>query len=210
MFYKFCKEFNVVFIKKKTLLFEHNLQDLFGRARGASEFLQNFSGCTFGDGLYRIHRVEEINKWNSIVCSVFPELSRDIICFAYDWLGRHFALDFRRKEHNEPMILMLEPGTGEALEIPATFIGFHEEELIEYQDAALAAKFFSQWKEKNRHRLLPNECVGYRVPLFLGGNDYIENLEVNDIGVYWEICAQLLNKTRDLPPGTTIKDVTIS
>ncbi len=37
------------------------------------------------------------------------------------------------------MVLMLEPGTGEALEIPCTIKSFHDRELIENRDAALAA-----------------------------------------------------------------------
>jgi hypothetical protein len=45
---------------------------------------------------------------------------------------------------------MLEPGTGEVLEIPTTFMAFHEEELVDYQDAALAVEFFNQWREKNK------------------------------------------------------------
>jgi hypothetical protein len=63
------------------------------------------------------------------------------------------------------MILMLEPGTGEALEIPATFITFHEEEIIIYSDAALAADFYYEWKRENNRPLDINKCVAYKIPV---------------------------------------------
>ena len=39
-------------------------------------------------------------------------------------------------------------------------------------------------------------CVGYKVPLFLGGADVLANLEVIDLSVYVEICGQLRNEAR--------------
>ena len=44
-----------------------------------------------------------------------------------------------------PLVLMLEPGTGEALEIPASFATFHERELIAEPDAVAAFSFFKEW-----------------------------------------------------------------
>jgi hypothetical protein len=52
-----------------------------------------------------------------------------------------------------------------------------------------------------------DQCVGYDVPLFLGGADTIENLHVEDIDVYWSLTAQLRAATRNVPPGTPISGV---
>jgi hypothetical protein len=49
--------------------------------------------------------------------------------------------------------------------------------------------------------------VGYRVPLFLGGSDTLENLEVTDLDVYWTICGQLRLAAAQLPEGTAIKGI---
>jgi hypothetical protein len=38
------------------------------------------------------------------------------------------------------------------------------------------------------------ECIGYRVPLFLGGSDTVENLEKVDLDVYWHLHGQLIQK----------------
>jgi hypothetical protein len=42
---------------------------------------------------------------------------------------------------------MLEPGTGELLEVPANFVQFIREELIQHDDAALASSFYIEGSE---------------------------------------------------------------
>jgi hypothetical protein len=49
------------------------------------------------------------------------------------------------------------------------------------------------------------QCVGYRKPLFLGGADKLENLELSDLDVYWHLMGQLIAKTKGLPRGTPVR-----
>jgi hypothetical protein len=49
--------------------------------------------------------------------------------------------------------------------------------------------------------------VGYGVPLFLGGQDVVDNLELTDLDVYWSVCGQLRCGAMSLPPGTSINQV---
>ena len=39
--------------------------------------------------------------------------------------------------------------------------------------------------------------------------DSVDNMELVDLDVYVEICGQLLNKTKTLPDGAVIGDITI-
>lgn len=174
---------------------------------GPADLLVGYAGATFENGLYRLHTIEAIPKWDGLVGDAFPAFRARVRCFGYDWLGRQFALDRARIQGGEWLVLMIEPGTGQALEIPATFRSFHSEELVDYDNEALASEFFREWRSRHGRPLLAHECVGYRVPLFLGGEDDVENLEIIDLEVYWTICGQLLNKTRELPLGTTIGSV---
>lgn len=193
MFNKFCSAFDVEY---KDLNSDLNVsyQSILKQSLGAVEFMTKFQGETFKNDLYRVHNLNEIVKWNDIVTEAFPYFKNKIFCFSYDWLGRQFALDFTRVFEGEPMILMFEPGTGDALEIPSTFLSFHEEELNEFQDAALAVEFFNEWKKENTQPLDHNKCVGYKVPLFLGGEDEITNLDISDMEVYWGIIGQLMKQ----------------
>lgn len=106
-------------------------------------------------------------------------------------------------------MLLLEPGTGEGLEIPLTFPVFHDDELIEWGDAALAEQFFEVWSAAHREALplQRGQCVGYRVPVFLAGQDVAENLELGDLDVYWTICGQLRQGVRGFPPGSSINQI---
>jgi hypothetical protein len=54
------------------------------------------------------------------------------------------------------------------------------------------------------------ECVGYRVPLFLNGKDAVSNQELIDTEVYWETQCQLYNQIKKLPDGTKIGSVKIN
>ncbi len=105
---------------------------------------------------------------------------------------------------------MIEPGTGQVLEIPFSFQSFHEN-LDDLREPALAESFFSRWATANRDRvpLDLRACVGYKVPLFLGGPDEVDNLEVIDLGVYWSVCGQLRQGTKKLPPGASVREVSI-
>ena len=166
-------------------------------------------GKTFNNGLYRVFKGNQVHSVKKDMERFFPEFVKRIVPFGYDWLGRHFAIDLARKEGGKPQVLILEVGAGEAMEIPATICNFHNMELVQSADDALALPFYRKWRHEYSTALSPNECVGYKVPLFLGGKDDISNLEVIDMSVYVEICGQLRNKTRILEPGQTVGSVSI-
>lgn len=182
-----------------------------GAVAGFAELMRSVAGCTFENGLYRLHSAETGPIGQEGADTAFPEYAGRLSVFGFDWLGRQFALDFGRLEGAEPLVMMLEPGTGEALEIPVGFVGFHDEELVDYCNEALASEFFSSWAAAHPDAmpLGMSQCVGYRVPLFLGGRDTVDNLEVNDFDAYWTITGQMRVQAKDLPAGTPIGGVSI-
>jgi hypothetical protein len=183
--------------------------DFLAPVRGYAELVEQFAGCSFDLGLYRIHDASSGPVAASAISEAFPDFARRAVPFAFDWLGRQFALDRERMVGDDPQVLLLEPGTGQVLEIPSGLVDFHDKELVDFRDAALAATFFAGWcaREPTSVPLAREQCVGYRVPLFLGGADTVDNLEVIDWEVYWSISGQLLLGTASLAPGTTIRQV---
>jgi type VI secretion system (T6SS) immunity protein Tdi1 len=177
---------------------------------GYSQMAEEFAGRIFENGLYRFHDAVSGPVAEALVAGAFPDFASRACPFGFDWLGRQFAMDSTRIDGGEALVLMMEPGTGEALEVPLTFAAFHEE-LGALREPALAAGFFAEWSTANP-TLVPvklAECVGYRVPLFLGGSDDIDNLELIDLAVYWTVCGQLRLGTLQMPAGTSIRAVSI-
>lgn len=173
------------------------------------ELLTSHGGNSFNQGLYRIISFGDVAYWSNLVLSAFPSFSGRVTCFGVDWLGRVFGTDSARLEDMRPGVVMLEPGTGEALEIPCNIESFHENELIQYQEAALAVGFYRQWRARGGALPDNTQCIGYKKPLFLGGSDTVDNLELSDLDVYWTISAELIQKTKGLPPGASIGKVSV-
>lgn len=174
-----------------------------------ASLLAKWGGTSFNRGIYRLLRSDEMATWTAIAESAFPKLAGRLLPFGFDWLGRMFALDRQRFIDGFPAVTLLEPGTGEALEIPCNAESFHEVELINYREAALAEGFFCSWLSAGGSAPTTTQCVGYRKPLFLGGADTVPNLELTDLSVYWGIAEQLLRQTRGLPVGTVINEIRI-
>jgi hypothetical protein len=151
-------------------------------------------GRSFAGGLYRVHREAAAARWASEVAAAFPDFAHRITCFGYDWLGRQFALDGAQADASgQPLVLLFEPGTGEALSLPVNLAQFHETELIQEADAALAEPFYREWRTWSGDDLPLglDECVGYRMPLFLSGKDEVDNLERTNADVYWSLTGQM-------------------
>jgi hypothetical protein len=156
---------------------------------GWTRLMGSHGGSTFELGLYRLHSEESSETAREDLQEGFPQLRNEIDLFGYDWLGRQFGV--RRQVPRT--VLMFEPGSGQVLDIPTSFAEFHDSELVDFRNDALAADFFATWSSRHRDAVpLPfDQCVGYRIPLFLGGADDLDNLEVTDLSVYLSLSAQM-------------------
>src|SRR3954471_19188084 len=133
----------------------------------AAKLFAEFGGSSFNGGLYRVLRVSSLDTWAARVGYAFTEFKGRITCFGYDWLGRAFAIDEKRLEGGKPGVVMFEPGTGQALKIPANIETFHDDELVNFGEAALAVDFYRRWQKLARTKLEYDQCIGYKKPLFL-------------------------------------------
>jgi hypothetical protein len=175
---------------------------------GAHPFVE-WTGATFGNGIYRVHTVESAAAVLPSVELAHPQMAGRISLFGFDWLGRQYAGP--AGGGTGANVLLFEPGTGDMLEAPATVADFHDVLLAEFGDDVLAEPYFLAWQDATGGAPLEfGQCVGYTKPLFLGGADELSNLEVSELEVYWSISAQLWSQIRDLPPGTPVGNITIS
>ena len=178
--------------------------------RRTEELEASRSPKIFLNGAYRLHHSDDVARFTSLAAEAFPEFAARITCFGADWAGSQFATDEGRIVGGERQILLLEPGTGEALELPCGLDTFHDGLLVEEPDATAAYGFYQEWLATGGTAPGYDQCVGYRKPLFLGGLDEVSNLELGDFEVYWSVCGQLLSQVRNLPTGTRIGGVSIT
>lgn len=150
-------------------------------------FRDKYQGKDFGEGLYRVFSDMEVTKWKEIITEAYPDFAGKFEPFAFDWLGRCFAIDLRN--NTMANILMFEIGTADVLEIPCDLSDFSNVEIPNYSESCLASNFYKEWKEAKKQILEHSKCAGYKIPLFLGGDDEISNLELCDMDVYWFICS---------------------
>ena len=180
------------------LLRFHTLEAM---APGIGVFLGRYAGMSFNQGLppHSLHQRNAPMDSNRRRC--LPGLpKRSFLLFSTTGWEGTLPLTPADVRRGSAQILMLEPGTGQSLEIQATFNDFHDVELVEYQNEALAADFYRGYRLNAGGAVPdPSQCIGYRKPLFLGGEDVVGNLELTDMDVYWSISGQLLSKIRGLP-----------
>jgi hypothetical protein len=145
------------------------------------------------DGAYRAYgeiRARRADEW---VAAAFPE---QYVPFASDWLGRLFALDRARPSDEGCLVTLLDGAAGETRETPVGLRELHVRELVDEADAAVALDLFQEWTAGGNRVPGADECVGYRTPLFVGGEDELSNLELIDMNVYWTVTAQLIARIR--------------
>ncbi|WP_157856345.1 DUF1851 domain-containing protein [Actinacidiphila yeochonensis] len=163
---------------------------------GGQELMALGAGKSFGGGIVRIHDVDQSRRAAILIGEAFPEYRDRIVPFAKDWLGRQFAVPARNGTPIAGQILFIEPGSGDAFVIDATLVDLLDREMVEDPDTFLAADLFSEWRLGNSEQIAAEKCVGFKVPLFLGGQGAVDNLEVSDEEVYWSLFGQLRSQVK--------------
>ncbi|HZY36969.1 MAG TPA: T6SS immunity protein Tdi1 domain-containing protein [Mucilaginibacter sp.] len=164
-------------------------------------FFEQFGGRVFDNGLYKVHNQGSFYLWTDLTFDCFKKYKGNSYCFAFDWVGRQFAINYLNKT---PRILLLDPATFEAFELESDIQTFHSEQLKDFKDGQLEFSKFKKFMSDSPDNLSFEKCAGFKLPLFLGGKDEIANLEVIDMEVYWGLSYQMYMKTRGLPPGTKV------
>lgn len=166
-------------------------------------FTKSFSGKEFADGVFKVFIKEDIIKWNNTTLEMFPDFEIEFILFGYDWLGRFYATN-----KLENIIYVFDPSTNDVLELEDKFANFINETLPQNANDILAVKLYKKWLRKNTKPSYAS-CIGYKVPLFLGGKDNMSNYEESDLEVYWSLSAQIISQIKNQADGTIIDSLSI-
>lgn len=185
------------FYKKFQLFKEYNLTkgDSNSIPSDLKQILVNLGGKSFNNGLIYIYTYDEMKRYTKIVEKAFPQAKGKIYCFSRDWLNRQFAVI----NYSPFSILQFDIVFEEIIHLDVTLKDFFEKEILKYKETNLLADEFFQECLNNKMQLIKyNQCVGYRVPPFLGGKDVVDNLQVIDSEIDLELNIQLLNQLKNL------------
>jgi len=169
------------------------------------DIFEEYGGCSIENGLYRFHTFKSSEEWALIITEYFEKYKKLIYPFGFDWMGRQFCFC----PYND-LIYMFDPATGGDYELKQHPFLLHDDDFVNDTEDMLSANLFAKVLKYNKMSSIPfNECLGYKLPLFLGGKDEIENYELQDMEVYWHIDSQLYKQAKELPPGTKIENIRI-
>ena len=75
--------FTTFFKKQENKIYNYTnneqLQEINRHANGFIEMFSLYDGESFGDGLYRLHKISDFNYWNSMITRAFPEYENKFI-----------------------------------------------------------------------------------------------------------------------------------
>lgn len=220
MFEKFLENFKVTDRGEKSTNFD--LLNSF-ESKDIQNFLIKFEGSVFNNGVYSIHRTEDMPKWKELVQEAFPEdMAGNILCFAQDWQSRQFVLELDSLKTDEPEIYLIDTADLTGLMIPMDFVDFHNISLTDFDEDLLSLDIFNKWlkyldkksglmnrllKKQKQINLKYGQSVGLETPLFLNGQDEFDNFEIVDTKFYWEFTQKIRKKVENLPEGTPIDSI---
>ncbi len=187
--------------------------EVFGvRSAVLTEFLARHARASYLDGLLRIALPGgrfDPRTWNGPGGWVddWPN-ARELVVFAYDWLGRLYGVDRTGTWGAAGTVARLATGADTIESTGQPLDAWLLETLPGDRDAILRADDYRAWL----HGATPldtESCASYRRPLGLGGADDVANLERTSFIVHVSISGQLAGQIRDLPPGTAMSGITL-
>lgn len=166
-------------------------EDLWRYPVELQDFLQQFSGHVFNGGIYRIFGDAARQDISESITVAFPSEKGKFIAIGADWLGRIVAL----RTEGVATVMLFDPGTAQMSDSCLTLHQVHETFFANKLENMLAELFFEDWLKEGNESPGYGKCAGYKIPLFLGGIDEFENMEISDLSVYWHICSALIAQT---------------
>lgn len=150
-----------------------------------------FGGMLILDGLYNIYDTDTCLKMTRLCLEFFGEFQGYILAIGQDWLGYLYCADFSRLIDGKPKIIVFDINTRDIMDTANSIEKFHTVLAIDEVESSFNLELYNQWKEHHKPIQKPGRCVGYRIPLALGGSDDIENMEEADTEVYWSITGHI-------------------
>ena len=130
----------------------------------------------------------------------------DANVLAFDWMGRQVVTSAQGCSRSVLYLADIAAGRVEEWLSFDELVGVLS---VDYGALAFDEDRFSAWRQAvgaGDAAIAFGDCVGYSIPLFLGGAPDVENLDLQDLAVYWTFAGQVYEQIRDSPAGMRLRD----
>jgi hypothetical protein len=175
--------------------------------KSEKELINHMAGRSWSRGLYRTLKIDSQQEWIDFIDLAFEGFKMRTLPFGCDWLGRLYCLDLAKVSNNRHLVLLVDPATFDTYSVPLGLLDFYNLVLGENHGNILNLEIFESKVLESNGQLKHDDCFGYRIPEFLGGEISIENLDRTNVKFYWELTKQIHDGLNKLPGGTKINGV---
>jgi hypothetical protein len=118
----------------------------------------------------------------------------NVICFASNWQGIMYCVD-----KNNKTITYFDPATCEYFSADASLEQFFGEILVDGEYDILFEGYFNEARDFMKLETFDYECsIGHKKYLHLGGNDNVDNLEIVNTDVLWNLQIQTAESLNEI------------
>ncbi|MSS84581.1 hypothetical protein FYJ24_07355 [Actinomycetaceae bacterium WB03_NA08] len=165
-----------------------------------------YCGVSLNQGMLRFHDAETGPLYRALVGEAFPDFAaRGVDVLAFDWQGRQYATVDSGGGESDIWVADIGRGSIDAVCSVENFIAALKDDHA--FDTVFERELLDQWRGMvgAENSVIPfDSCVAYEVPIFLGGSEGVDNLEVADLEVNWTVGAQIYAQVKDLPEGASV------
>lgn len=165
------------------------------------KIINEYGGKVFDKGLLKIHTFEYVKTWTKRMKDDYfkNELKeqnlQDIICFASNWQGCMYCVN---GENNT--IVYFDPATCEFFKADGISINdLFDDVLVDGEYDIIAEDYFKELCDYLKFDNLKYEdSFGHKQYLHLGGEDDVENYEIVNTEVLWELQIQVSRRINEI------------
>ncbi len=162
----------------------------------------------YNDGVYVILNRSDTITLTTLIESVFPTISGKIAPFAVDWMGRIFVSDISiLNDAGAATVTCFDLAEPSSFATDADFEEFHNYTAVDNMNALFNMEQLAKYSSSNKFLSDDLNCIGYKVPLFLGGLDSPDNQEITNRSVYLHMLTELWIATSLLPEGSKVAEI---
>lgn len=155
------------------------------------DVISQLGGRTYGKGLLRFFRKEDVPDWMERVRDAFPWVRQQYRLLAFDWLGIIYGIG--QNDQGQDVVLVFDLLSDEFTCSDVDPLEWLDRYIPGAPDDSLDYDLYREWFYRTKQPLQFQDCVSLKIPLDYGGKMELDNMEICDMDVYWAVFTAFRN-----------------